>query len=59
MKLMKLIPITIIALVLAATMVSAAHIPEVLLNPSEWPANAEKDAYLTVKTSSGNNIVKV
>jgi len=59
MKLMKLIPITIIALVLAATMVSATHIPQVLLNPSEWPANAEKDAYLTVKSSSGDNIVKV
>ncbi len=59
MKLMKIIPITILALLLTVTLVRAAHISEVLLNPSEWAANTEKDLYLSVKNSNGNNIVKV
>ena len=59
MRLMKIIPITLLALVLAATLVRAAHIPEVLLNPSEWAANTEKDLYLSVKNSNEDNIVEV
>jgi len=59
MKLMKIIPITILALLLTVTLVRAAHISEVLLNPSEWAANTEKDLYLSVKNSNGDNIVKV
>ncbi|NIO45095.1 MAG: hypothetical protein GTN36_06120 [Candidatus Aenigmarchaeota archaeon] len=59
MRLMKIIPITLLALVLAATLVRAAHVPEVLLNPSEWAANTERELYLSVKNSNGDNIVKV
>ncbi|MHA1873787.1 MAG: hypothetical protein ACTSVB_06705, partial [Candidatus Heimdallarchaeaceae archaeon] len=59
MKLMKLLPITILVLVLTVTLVRATHIPEVLLNPSEWTANTLKELSLSVKNVNGDNIVRV
>ncbi|OGI12253.1 hypothetical protein A3K64_02920 [Candidatus Micrarchaeota archaeon RBG_16_36_9] len=59
MKLIKIIPITILILVLTATLASAIHTPQVLLTPSEWEANAEKELTFTVSNAKGDNIVRV
>lgn len=59
MKLINIIPITILALVLAATLVSATHTPQVLLSPSEWEANTEKDLTFSVSNSNGDSIKQV
>lgn len=59
MKLIQIIPITILALVLASTLVYAAHTPQVLLNPSEIAASTSNDILLSVKNVNGDNIVKV
>ena len=59
MKLIKLLPITILALVMTATVVSATHTPQVLLNPSEWAADTSNDIYLSVTNSGPDAITKV
>lgn len=59
MKLIQIIPITILALVLAATLASATHTPQVLLSPSEWEANTQKDLIFTVTNSNGDPITRV
>lgn len=59
MKLITILPITILALVLAATLVSATHTPQVLLRPSEWAASTQADLTFSVANSNGDVITTV
>jgi hypothetical protein len=59
MKLTTILPLAILALVITATMARAEHTPQVLLNPSEWTAQTDKDVSLSVKNVNGDSIVKV
>lgn len=56
---MKLVPVAILILILSVTLVSAGHVADVSLSPSEWAANMDKDVSLTVKNTNGDSIIKV
>jgi hypothetical protein len=57
MKLVNFVPVLV--LLIAATAVMAAHVPQASIQPSEWPVNAVKDVTLNIVNSAGSNIVMV
>lgn len=59
MKLTKLLPITILAMVLTVTLVVATHTSTITMSPNTWAKNIAKSVTISVTNNGADNIVKV
>jgi len=59
MKTMKIIPITLLCLMITVTLVSATHTTTVTMTPNSWAKNTVKTVSVSVTNNGADNIVNV